>query len=138
MRHPIEDITETFGKQTEQFHSFVLSWIEKLKRRGSGTVLPAPAFAADGDAATTRFVQGGNGTWTLTTFAEMSNDALGADVADGQIRVYAAPTVEGLDAATPLTSGVTVKKKKSAVKTVIEVTPPGNRPSQFFKVKFGE
>ena len=103
-----------------------------------GTVLPAPAFAADCDAATTKFVQGENGKWTLTTFAEMSNDALGADVADGQIRVYAAPTVEGLDAATPMTSGVTVKEKKSAVKTVIEVSPPGNPPSQFFKVKFGE
>ena len=83
-------------------------------------------------------MHGENGKWTLTTFAEMSNDALGADVADGQIRVYAALTVEGLDAATPLTGGVTVKEKKSAVKTVIEVTPPGNPPSQFFKVKFGE
>lgn len=103
-----------------------------------GTVLPAPTFAADGDAATTKFVQGENGKWTLTTFAEMSNDALGADVADGQIQVYAAPTVEGLDAASPMTSGVTVKEKKSAVKTVIEVTPSGNPPSQFFKVKFGE
>lgn len=103
-----------------------------------GTVLPVPTFAADGDAATTKFVQGENGKWTLTTFAEMSNDALGADVADGQIQVYAAPTVEGLDAASPMTSGVTVKEKKSAVKTVIEVTPSGNPPSQFFKVKFGE
>lgn len=102
-----------------------------------GTVLPAPTFAADGDAATTKFVQGENGKWTLTTFAEMSNDALGADVADGQIQVYAAPTVEGLDAASPMTSGVTVKEKKSAVKTVIEVTPPGNPSTQFFKVKFG-
>ena len=83
-------------------------------------------------------MHGENGKWTLTTFAEMSNDALGADVADGQIRVYAALTVEGLDAATPLTGGVTVKEKKSAVKTVIEVTPSGNPPSQFFKVKFGE
>ena len=104
---------------------------------GSGTVLPAPAFAADGDAATTKFVQGENGKWTLTAFAEMSNDALGKDVADGQIQVYAAPTVEGLDGASPMTSGVTVKEKKSAVKTVIEVTPPGNPPSQFFRVKFG-
>ncbi len=104
---------------------------------GSGTVLPAPAFAADGDAATTKFVQGENGTWTLTAFAEMSNDALGKDVADGQIKVYAAPTVEGLDGASPMTSGMTVKEKKSAVKTVIEVTPPGNPPSQFFRVKFG-
>ena len=105
---------------------------------GSGTVLPAPTFAADGDAATTKFVQGENGKWTLTTFAEMSNDALGADVADGQIKVYAAGALEDLDGASPMTSGVTVKEKKSAVKTVIEVTPPGNPPSQFFKVKFGE
>lgn len=104
---------------------------------GSGTVLPAPAFAADGDAATTKFVQGENGKWTLTAFAEMSNDALGKDVADGQIKVYAADTVEGLDGTSPMTSGVTVKEKKSAVKTVIEVTPPGNPPSQFFRVKFG-
>ena len=106
---------------------------------GSGTVLPAPTFAADGDAATTKFVQGENGKWTLTAFAEMSNDALGKDVADGQIKVYAAPTVEDLDDPSSQLSnnGVRVKEKKSAVKTVIEVTPPGNPPSQFFRVKFG-
>ena len=103
-----------------------------------GMLLPAPAFAVDGDAATTKFVQGENGKWTLTTFAEMSNDALGADVADGQIQVYAADALEDLDGASPMTSGVTVKEKKSAVKTVIEVTPPGNPSTQFFKVKFGE
>ena len=33
--------------------------------------------------------------------------------------------------------GVTMKEKKSAVKTTIEVTPPSGA-SQFFKVKFGE
>ena len=88
--------------------------------------------------ATTEFVQGANGKWTLTTFAEMSNDALGSGVADGQIKVYATPTVEGLNNASPMTSGVTVKGKKSAVMTTIEVTPPGNPPTQFFKVKFGE
>ena len=101
-------------------------------------LLPAPAFAADGKAATTEFVKGENGKWTLTTFAEMSNDALGADVADGQIKVYAAGALEDLDGASPMTSGVTVKEKKSAVMTTIEVTPPGNPDSQFFKVKFGE
>ncbi len=101
-------------------------------------ILPAPAFAADGKAATTEFVKGENGKWTLTTFAEMSNDALGSGVANGQIKVYAAPTVEGLNNASPMTSGVTVKGKKSAVMTTIEVTPPGNPDSQFFKVKFGE
>lgn len=105
---------------------------------GGGAVLPAPAFAADGKAATTEFVKDANGKWTLTTFAEMSNDALGSDVANGQIKVYAAPTVEGLNNASPMTSGVTVKGKKSAVMTTIEVTPPGNPPTQFFKVKFGE
>ena len=105
---------------------------------GGGAVLPAPAFAADGKAATTEFVKGANGKWTLTTFAEMSNDALGKDVADGQIKVYAASTVEGLSSASPMTSGVTVRGKKSAVMTTIEVTPPGNSPTQFFKVKFGE
>ena len=37
-----------------------------------------------------------------------------------------------------MTEGVTVKEKKSAVKTTIEVTPPPAAPAQFFKVKFGE
>ena len=110
------------------------------KGAGGGASLPAPAFASTGEAATTRFEQGENGKWTLTAFAEMSNDALGKDVADGQIKVYAAPTVEDLDDPSSQLSnnGVRVKEKKSAVKTVIEVTPPGNPPSQFFKVKFGE
>ncbi len=103
-----------------------------------GTVLPAPAFAAGGDASTTKFVQGGDGKWTLTTFAEMSNDALGKDVEDGQIKVYAADTLEGLDSASPMTSGVTIEEKKSAVKTTIKVTPASGSQSQFFKVEFGE
>ncbi len=37
-----------------------------------------------------------------------------------------------------IADGATVKGKKSAVMTTIEVTPPGNPDSQFFKVKFGE
>ena len=79
------------------------------------------------------------GKWTLTTFAELSNDAVGADVAADQIKVYAADTVEGLDSASPMTSGVEVKEKKSAIKTTIEVTPPDpTAAQQFFKVKFGE
>ena len=93
---------------------------------------------ADGKAATTEFVQGEGGKWTLTTFAELSNGAVGADVAAEQIKVYAADTVEGLESASPMASGVTVKEKKSAVKTTIEVTPPGIPAQQFFKVKFGE
>jgi len=102
-----------------------------------GTVLPAPAFSADGKAATTEFVQGANGKWTLTAFAELGNDALGKDVTAGQIKVYRADTVAGLDSASPMTSGVEVKGKKSAVMTTIEVTPP-TAPAQFFRVKFGE
>ena len=105
---------------------------------GGGAVLPVPTFAAGGKAATTEFVQGEGGKWTLTTFAELSNDAVGADVAAEQIKVYAADTVEGLESASPMTEGVEVKEKKSAVKTTIEVTPPPAAPAQFFKVKFGE
>jgi hypothetical protein len=98
----------------------------------------APEFSAGGKAATTEFVKGAGGKWTLTTFAELSNDALGSDVADGQIKVYAADTLEELKTASPMSSGVTVTEKKSAVKTTIEVVPPGSPDSQFFKVKFGE
>ena len=47
--------------------------------------------------------------------------------------------MEGLNNVSPLTSGVEIKEKKSAVKTTIEVTPPDPAASaQFFKVKFGE
>ena len=94
--------------------------------------------AAGGEATTTEFVQGEGGKWTLTTFAELSNDAVGADVAAEQVKVYAADSVEGLESASPMTSGVEVKGKKSAVMTTIEVTPPTGAQSQFFKVKFGE
>lgn len=97
-----------------------------------------PEFSSDGKAATTEFVKGEGNKWTLTTFAELANDAFGKDVADGQIKVYAADTVEELKTAEPMTSGVTVKEKKSAVKTTIEVTPSGSPDSQFFKVTFGE
>ena len=103
-----------------------------------GTVLPTPAFSAGGKAATTEFTQGANGKWTLTAFAELGNDALGADVANGQIKVYRADTPQGLDSASPMASGVEVKAKKSAVMTTIEVTPPTGAQSQFFKVTFGE
>ena len=109
------------------------------KGAGGGASLPAPAFASTGEAATTRFEQGENGKWTLTAFAELANDALGSDVEDGQIKVYAAGAVEDLDDPSSQMSnnGVRVKEKKCAVKAVIEVTPPGNPPSQFFRVKFG-
>ena len=104
---------------------------------GSGAT-PAPTFAADGRAVTTEFAKGANGTWTLTVFAELSNDAVGANVADGQISVYAADTPEGLQSASPMADGVTVTEKRSAVMTTIEVTPPGNPDRQFFQVRFGD
>lgn len=107
---------------------------------GSGyPAVPAPEFSEGGKAATTEFTQDADGKWTLTTFAELSNDALGSGVADGQIKVYAASTLEGLNTASPMTSGVEVKEKKSAVKTTIKVMPPNPSAStQFFKVRFGE
>ena len=95
-------------------------------------MLPSPAFAADGDAATTKFVKGTDGNWTLTAFAELGNDALGKDVTDGQIKVYAADTIEGLATASPMTSGVAIEEKTSAVKTTIKVTPSSGSQSQFF------
>ena len=62
----------------------------------------------------------------------------GKDVADDQIKVYAAETVEGLESAAPMSEGVTVTDRKSAVKVSLEVeTPPGDG-SRFFRVGFGE
>ena len=105
---------------------------------GGGAEVPAPEFSDGGKSATTAFAKGENGAWTLTTFAEMANDAIGADVTEDQIKVYAADTLEGLKTAEPLASGVTVTEKKSAVKTTIEVVPPAEAAQQFFKVEFGE
>ncbi len=103
-----------------------------------GTVNPAPAFAAGGEAVTTKFERGAGDTWAITAFAELGNDALGKDVADEQIKVYAAETVEGLATAAPMSDGVTVTDRKSAVKVSLEVeTPPGDG-SRFFRVGFGE
>lgn len=103
-----------------------------------GTPNPVPEFGVDGKAATTEFVQSGEDKWTITAFAELSNDALGKDVAPSDIKVYAASTVEGLGSAEPMASGVEVKERKSAVKTTIEVTTPPEAGSQFFRVKFGQ
>ena len=99
---------------------------------------PAPAFASGGAAVTAKFEKGEGDTWSITAFAELGNDALGKDVADEQIKVYAAETVEGLATAAPMPDGVTVTDRKSAVKVSLEVeTPPGDR-SRFFRVGFGE
>ena len=105
---------------------------------GGGAVLPVPTFAAGGKAATTEFVQGEGGKWTITAFAEMSNESRGTDVTDSQIKVYSADTLEELKNATIPVEGATVKETKSAVKTVVEVPAPSGKDSQFFRVDFGE
>ena len=61
-----------------------------------------------------------------------------ADVADGQIKVYSADTLEELKSATTPAAGAAVKEKKSAVKATVEVPAPSGKNSQFFKVEFGE
>ena len=105
---------------------------------GGGAAVDAPAFAAGGKAATTEFVQGAGGKWTITAFAEMSNESRGTDVTDSQIKVYSADTLEELKNATIPVEGATVKETKSAVKTVVEVPAPSGKDSQFFRVDFGE
>ena len=40
--------------------------------------------------------------------------------------------------AEPMASGVSVTEKKDAVKIELEVTPPANADSQFFRVEFGD
>ena len=104
---------------------------------GGGAAVDAPSFSDSGESAVTKFEGAGN-TWTLTAFAEMVGDSVGTAVTDGQIKVYAADSVEGLEDAEPVSEGVTVTERKSAVKTTIEVVLPSTPEKQFFKVKFGE
>ena len=102
---------------------------------GSGASGPA-TFAGGGEAITTGIAPGSNGTWTLTAFAELaSGSAEGLD--DAQVKVYAADTLAGLATAEPMASGV-VTNKAPAVKVELEVTPPANADSRFFRVEFGE
>ena len=101
---------------------------------GSGATGPA-TFADGGEAITTRFAPGANGTWMLTAFAELaSGSAEGLD--DAQVKVYAADTLDGLASAQPMASGVVVTNKAPAVKVELEVTPPANADAQFFRVGF--
>ena len=101
---------------------------------GGGTALPAPAFAEGCEAATMTFAKGLGNTWTLTAFAELANDAVGADIADGAIKVYRGDTADGVtNAVVPTITG-----KKSAVKVEMTVDAPADASQQFFKVKFGE
>ena len=104
---------------------------------GGGAAVDAPSFSESGESAVTKF-EGAGDTWTLTAFAEMEGDSVGTAVTDGQIKVYAADSVEGLKDAEPVSEGVTVTERKSAVKTTIEVVLPSTPEKQFFKVKFGE
>ena len=101
---------------------------------GGGTTLPAPAFAAGGEAVTTKFERGAGDTWVITAFAELDNDAIGADVPDDAITVYRGDAVGGVtNAVAP-----TITRKSSAVKVEMTVDAPANAPQQFFKVKVGE
>ena len=87
-----------------------------------------------------KFAQAEGGKWTITAFAEMSNESRGTDVTDGQIKVFSADTLEDLEAATePVSEGVEIEERKSAVKTVLTITPTSSATGgKFFKVKFGE
>ena len=108
--------------------------VNGVRITGGGSVNPAPAFAAGGEAVTTKFERGGGDTWAITAFAELANDAVGGDVTDGQIKVYRGDAVGGVtNAVAP-----TITRKKSAVKVEMTVDAPADAPAQFFKVKFGE
>ena len=101
---------------------------------GGGSVNPAPAFSSGGEAVMTKFEQGAGDTWVITAFAELDNDAMGADVPDDAITVYRGDAVGGVtNAVIP-----TITEKKSAIKVEMTVDAPANAPRQFFKVKFGE
>ena len=108
--------------------------INGVRIAGGGTALPTPAFAEGCEAATMTFAKGLGNTWTLTAFAELANDAVGADIADGAIKVYRGDTEDGVtNAVVPTITG-----KKSAVKVEMTVDAPADASQQFFKVKFGE
>ena len=125
--------------------------IESVKRLGSVTIgsgvsatglggggsVPAPAFTAGGASEIVKFAQAEGGKWTITAFAELGNASVGEEVTSGQVKVYAADTVDGLKTASALTEGVAIENK-SAVKSTIQVTAPNGKSSQFFRVKFGE
>lgn len=107
---------------------------------GGGGSAPSPAFAAGGASEIVKFAQAEGGKWTITAFAEMSNESRGTDVSEDQIKVYSGDTIEALEAETePISEGVTIEERNSAVKTVIKITPGESvTGGKFFKVKFGE
>ena len=105
---------------------------------GGGAEVPAPAFTAGGASEVVKFAQAEGGKWTITAFAEMSNESRGTDVTASQLKVYRASSLEGLKTAEAMTSGVTLTEKTSAVKVTLEVEAPTDAEQQFFRVDFGE
>ena len=118
----------------------MINGIEVAGASGGGAVVPAPAFPSEGASEVVKFAQAEGGKWTITTFAEMSSESRGTDVTEDMIKVYAADSLEALEAATtPVSDGVEIEERKSAVKTVINITPTQSATGgKFFKVKFGE
>ena len=134
-----EIVGETSHKVTIPSGATVtINGVEVAGASGGGAVVPAPAFPSEGASEVVKFAQAEGGKWTITAFAEMDNESRGTDVTDGQIKVYAADTLEALKSITTPAAGATVKETKSAVKATVEVPAPSGKTSQFFKVKFGE
>ena len=101
-----------------------------------GASVPDPVFAEGGDAVTTKFSKkaGEGNVWTITAFAEMSNESRGTDVTDGQIKVYRG---DEIGAVTNLVTP-TITEKASAVKVTLEAEAPTAAAQQFFRVDFGK
>ncbi len=114
------------------------SGIEMTGMNSVSTSVIVPKFVDGGAAEATAFEPSEGGTWTLEAYGELANDALGRDVSDGMVHVYASDTVEGLATARPMEGGVEIKDRKSAVKVTLEVTPPTASETQFFRVEFGD
>ena len=106
----------------------------------AGASVPDPAFADGGEAVTTKFSKktGEGNVWTITAFAEMSNESRGTDVTTSQVKVYRADSIEELKTAKAMTDGVTLTEKASAVKVTLEAEAPTAAEQQFFRVGFGE
>ena len=106
----------------------------KVAGAGGGAEVPPPQFAEGGASEVVKFAKGEGGKWTITAFAEMSNESRGTDVTEGMIRVYRGDEVD--DVTTPVTPNEMTKK--SAVKVEMTIEAPGDAEQQFFRVDFGE
>ena len=107
---------------------------------GGGASVPDPVFDESGESVTTKFSKkaGDGNVWTITAFAEMSNESRGTDVAVSQVKVYRANSLDDLKTAEAMTEGVTLAEKTSAVKVTLEAAAPTDAEQQFFRVEFGE